>query len=148
MLCNLFGAFEFLFFGPLPVVGFDSDLGFQYGVCCDIFNYGDGTNYPAYNFKINLEASTYTKGSSVLRSYGDFKNIIPEGKLFYDVAYFNSPKYGFYGFNGFAAPYDPNRIVPASIGLANAIAEIGGAALDYVTSTNSDSMVKSVTIDL
>ena len=25
-------------FGPLPVVGFDSDLGFQYGLCCDIFN--------------------------------------------------------------------------------------------------------------
>ncbi|MCQ2067098.1 MAG: outer membrane protein assembly factor [Bacteroidaceae bacterium] len=93
-------------FGPLPVVGFDSDLGFQYGVCCDIFNYGDGTNYPAYNFKINLEASTYTKGSSVLRSYGDFKNIIPEGKLFYDVAYFSAPKFGFYGFNGFASPYD------------------------------------------
>ena len=23
-------------FGPLPVVGFDSDLGFQYGICCDI----------------------------------------------------------------------------------------------------------------
>ena len=22
-------------FGPLPVVGFDSDLGFQYGLCCD-----------------------------------------------------------------------------------------------------------------
>ena len=50
-------------FGPLPVVGFDSDLGFQYGVCCDIFNYGDGTNYPQYDYKINIEASTYTKGS-------------------------------------------------------------------------------------
>ena len=34
-------------FGPLPVVGFDSDLGFQYGLCCDIFNYGDGTHYPS-----------------------------------------------------------------------------------------------------
>ena len=29
-------------FGPLPVVGWDSDLGFQYGVCLDIFNFGDG----------------------------------------------------------------------------------------------------------
>ena len=103
-------------FGPLPVVGFDSDLGFQYGVCCDIFNFGDGSQYPQYKFKMNVEASTYTKGSSVLRSYGDFKNVIPDGKLFYDVAYFNAPKYGFYGFNGFASPYDPNRIVPASIG--------------------------------
>ena len=55
-------------FGPLPVVGFDSDLGFQYGLCCDIFNFGDGSSYPEYKFKINVEASTYTKGSSVLRA--------------------------------------------------------------------------------
>ncbi len=95
-------------FGPLPVVGFDSDLGFQYGLCCDIFNYGDGTHYPSYDYKINLEASTYTKGSSVLRCYGDFKTLIPDGKLFFDVTYFNAPKFEFYGFNGFASPYMPD----------------------------------------
>ena len=95
-------------FGPLPVVGFDSDLGFQYGLCCDIFNYGDGTRYPSYDYKINLEASTYTKGSSVLRCYGDFKTLIPDGKLFFDVTYFNAPKFEFYGFNGFASPYRPD----------------------------------------
>ena len=44
-------------FGPLPVVGWDSDLGFQYGACVDIFNYGDGSRYPSYNYKINLEAA-------------------------------------------------------------------------------------------
>jgi len=97
-------------FGPLPVVGFDSDLGFQYGVCCDIFNFGDGSNYPKYDYKINVEASTYTKGSSILRTYGDFKTIIPDGKLFVDITYFNAPKYGFYGFNGFAQKYDPDKI--------------------------------------
>lgn len=97
-------------FGPLPVVGFDSDLGFQYGLCCDIFNYGDGSNYPQYDYKINVEASTYTKGSSILRTYGDFKHLIPNGKLFFDVTYFNAPKFGFYGFNGFAQTYDPDKI--------------------------------------
>ena len=97
-------------FGPLPVVGFDSDLGFQYGVCCDIFNYGDGTNYPQYDYKINVEASTYTKGSSILRTYGDFKTLIPDGKLFFDITYFNAPKFGFYGFNGFAQKYDPDQL--------------------------------------
>lgn len=98
-------------FGPLPVVGFDSDLGFQYGLCCDIFNYGDGSNYPLYNYKVNFEASTYTKGSSVIRCYGDFKQIIPDGKLFFDVTYFNSSKYGFYGYNGYATDYIPDLIV-------------------------------------
>ena len=101
-------------FGPLPVVGFDSDLGFQYGVCCDIFNYGDGTYYPEYKFKLNVEASTYTKGSSILRCYGDFKNVIPDGKLFFDVTYQSAGKFGFYGFNGFASPYSDTRVVPMS----------------------------------
>ena len=62
-------------FGPLPVVGWDSDLGFQYGVCLDIFNFGDGTNYPSYDYKVNFEASTFTGGSSLLRCYGDFKTL-------------------------------------------------------------------------
>ena len=97
-------------FGPLPVVGFDSDLGFQYGLCCDIFNYGNGSNYPKYDYKINVEASTYTKGSSILRTYGDFKTLIPDGKLFFDVTYFNAPKFGFYGFNGYSSEYNPDMI--------------------------------------
>ena len=92
-------------FGPLPVVGWDSDLGFQYGACVDIFNYGDGTNYPSYNYKMNVEASTYTGGSSLLRCYGDFKTLIPDGKLFFDCTYFNAKKFDFYGFNGYASPY-------------------------------------------
>ena len=92
-------------FGPLPVVGWDSDLGFQYGACVDIFNYGDGSRYPSYNYKINLEASTFTGGSSLFRCYGDFKTLIPNGKLFFDCTYFNSKKFDFYGYNGYASPY-------------------------------------------
>ncbi|MBO4443527.1 MAG: BamA/TamA family outer membrane protein [Bacteroidaceae bacterium] len=92
--------------GILPVVGYDSDLGFQYGICSDIFHYSLG-HYPQYDFKVNLEASRYTKGSSVLRSYGEFKNLIPEGKFFYDVTYFSAPKFEFYGLNGKASPYLP-----------------------------------------
>ena len=98
-------------FGPLPVVGWDSDLGFQYGACVDIFNFGDGSNYPSYNYKMNLEASTYTGGSSLLRCYGDFKTLIPDGKLFFDCTYFNAKKFDFYGFNGYASPYDPSILL-------------------------------------
>ncbi|HZK03048.1 MAG TPA: BamA/TamA family outer membrane protein [Bacteroidaceae bacterium] len=86
--------------GPLPVVGWDSDLGLQYGAAVDFFNYGNGTNYPVYDYKINLELSAYTKGSANLRSYGDFKYLIPKGLFFYDCSYFNAKKYEFFGFNG------------------------------------------------
>ena len=92
-------------FGPLPVVGWDSDLGFQYGVCLDIFNFGDGTNYPSYDYKVNFEASTFTGGSSLFRCYGDFKTLIPDGKLFLDCTYFNAKKFDFYGYNGYASPF-------------------------------------------
>ena len=95
-------------FGPLPVVGFDADLGFQYGVTCDIFNYGDGSRYPRYNYKFNVEASRYTKGSGVFRFYSDMPFVLKDTKLFFDVTYFYAKKYEFFGFNGFeASSYDP-----------------------------------------
>lgn len=92
-------------FGPLPVVGFNSDLGFQYGACVDIFNYGDGSRYPKFDYKMNLEVSAYTKGSLNLRFYGDYYNLIPKSRLFVDAAYFTDKRFDFYGFNGYASPY-------------------------------------------
>lgn len=90
-------------FGPLPVVGFDADLGFQYGVCCDIFNYGDGTRYPRYNYKFNVEASRYTKGSGVFRFYSDMPFVIENTKFFVDATYFYAKKYEFFGFDGYSS---------------------------------------------
>lgn len=92
-------------FGPLPVVGYNSDLGFQYGACVDIFNYGDGSRYPKFDYKMNLEVSAYTKGSLNIRFYGDFYSLIPKSRLFIDAAYFTDKRFEFYGFNGFASPY-------------------------------------------
>lgn len=92
-------------FGPLPVVGYNSDLGFQYGACVDIFNYGDGSRYPKFDYKMNLEVSAYTKGSLNLRFYGDFYSLIPNSRLFIDAGYFTDKRFEFYGFNGFASPY-------------------------------------------
>ena len=95
-------------FGPLPVVGYDADLGFQYGVTCDIFNFGDGSRYPRYDYKFNVEASRYTKGSGVFRFYSDMPYVVKDTKLFFDVTYFYAKKYEFFGFNGyFANPFDP-----------------------------------------
>ena len=95
-------------FGPLPVVGYDADLGFQYGVTCDIFNFGDGSRYPRYNYKFNVEASRYTKGSGVFRFYSDMPYVVKDTKLFLDVTYFYAKKYEFFGFNGYlASPWNP-----------------------------------------
>ena len=95
-------------FGPLPVLGFDSDLGFQYGACVDIFNFGDGTRYPRYFYKFNVEVSRYTKNSGVFRFYADMPYLIKDTKLFFDLTYNYSPKFEFFGFNGYeAGRFDP-----------------------------------------
>lgn len=39
--------------GPLPAIGYNSDLGWHYGVMSDIFWYGDGSTYPEYVWKLN-----------------------------------------------------------------------------------------------
>ncbi|MDP3436035.1 MAG: hypothetical protein Q8S04_02205, partial [Bacteroidales bacterium] len=49
-------------FGPLPAVSYNSDQGFQYGALCDIYWFGDGSQYPNYIHKFNVEISRYTKG--------------------------------------------------------------------------------------
>ena len=95
--------------GPLPVLGFDSDLGFQYGACVDIFNFGDGTRYPRYFYKFNVEISRYTRGSGVFRFYADMPYLIKDTKLFFDLTYNYSKKFEFFGFNGYeASMFDPN----------------------------------------
>ena len=58
-------------FGPLPAVGYSSDLGWHYGALTDIYWYGDGSTYPEYMWKANVEASWYSKGNSVYHSFFD-----------------------------------------------------------------------------
>ena len=94
-------------FGPLPAVGFNTDLGFQMGALCDIYYYGDGTVYPDYEHKFNVEASYYTKGSGILHLFYDSKHLIPKVRVTAAVTYNTNRKYSFYGFNGAAAPYFP-----------------------------------------
>ena len=54
-------------FGVLPAVTFDTDLGFQYGGLINLFDYGDGKIFPNYYNMFYVEASHYTKGSSIFR---------------------------------------------------------------------------------
>lgn len=99
-------------FLPLPVVAFDTDMGFQYGASCEMVNFGDGSDYPRYKYKMNCEASAYTKGTKALRFNGEFMNVIDDGKMMVECVRLNSPLHLFYGYNGLASAYDQDfRIV-------------------------------------
>lgn len=92
-------------FGPLPAIGYSSDLGWHYGVLSDIYWYGDGSKYPEYIWKANVEASWYSKGNSVYHTFFDSKYLIPGVRLSASVSYFGNKTTNFYGFNGAASRY-------------------------------------------
>lgn len=94
-------------FGPFPAVSYNSDLGFQYGALCDIFYYGDGSQFPDYRHKMNVELSRYTKGETVAHIFYDSKYLLPKGmRVTAAVSYLDSQMSPFYGFNGYASPYN------------------------------------------
>jgi hypothetical protein len=93
-------------FGPLPAIGYNSDLGFQLGALCDIYYYGDGSVFPGYRHKFNVEAAYYFRGSGLFHFFYDSKYLIPWGiRLTFAATYMPNPVMSFYGFNGAGSPY-------------------------------------------
>lgn len=99
-------------FGPLPVVAFDGDKGFQYGGLLNIYDFGDGSHYPHPRQQWYIEASAYTKGTQQYFLTYDTKHLIPNirmslaGTVMYDQAM------DLYGFNGYQSIYKPELLTP------------------------------------
>ncbi|RQW07633.1 hypothetical protein EH222_06840 [candidate division KSB1 bacterium] len=93
-------------FGLLPVIAYNTDLGFEYGVLFNFVNFGDGSSYPNYNQKVYVEASRYTKGSGIYRVYYDSYTLIPGLRFIGDVSYLPDRAYTFYGYNGYESVYN------------------------------------------
>ena len=64
-------------FGPLPVIAFDADKGLQFGALLNVFDFGDGSDYPNTRQSLYLEASFFTKGSQLFVVSYDNKFLIP-----------------------------------------------------------------------
>jgi hypothetical protein len=91
--------------GLLPAISYNTDEGIQYGAVVNLFNYGDGSHYPNYDQSYYLEASKYTKGSTVLRFYFDSEALIKGLRTFIDVSYLTDDMLDFYGYNGYQSRY-------------------------------------------
>ncbi|MBN1999477.1 BamA/TamA family outer membrane protein [candidate division KSB1 bacterium] len=92
--------------GVLPVVAFNSDLGFEYGAVLNLFDFGDGSGYPQYNQSLYFEISRYTKGSGIYRFYYDTRTLLPGMRLIADLSYLPDRANDFFGFNGFKSVYN------------------------------------------
>ena len=92
-------------FAPFPSIGYNSDTGFQIGALCEIFDYGDGSTYPKYRHKFNVDLSWTTKDQIKLHFFYDSKYLIPKVRLTAAATYILAQMYPFMGFNGSASPY-------------------------------------------
>ena len=92
-------------FGPLPVVAFDADRGFQYGALLNIYNFGDGSTYPNPKSWWYIEASAFTGGTWNLFLNYDNMNIGKDIRLSICTNYSNESALDFYGFNGYQSKY-------------------------------------------
>lgn len=97
-------------FGIFPVLAYDADLGFDYGIVGNIYHFGDGSRYPQYNHSIYFVASQYTKGSGVYRIFHDTDVIVPGIQISTDLTYIPDKLYDFFGFNGYESVFNYNWI--------------------------------------
>ena len=95
-------------FGGLPILGYDSDLGLQYGALANIYYYGDGSTYPGYFHSFYFEVSRYTKGTGINQFFFDSPKLIPHIRITTDITYLTEKALNFYGFNGYEAVYNPS----------------------------------------
>ncbi|VAW27603.1 hypothetical protein MNBD_BACTEROID07-980, partial [hydrothermal vent metagenome] len=99
--------------GALPVISFNSDLGFQYGALMNLYNYGD-SGYPNYRQSLYVEISHYTKNSGLYHINYDTKDLIKGIRVYFDMSYRPDRAYSFYGFNGYDAVYNPLWVTTGS----------------------------------
>ncbi len=93
-------------FGALPVIAYDSDIGFKYGALVNVFNYGDGSNYPKYNHSLYFEWSRTTKGSGINQFTYDSEHLIPGIRVSAEASLLTEQSLDFYGFNGYESYYN------------------------------------------
>lgn len=93
-------------FGGIPIVAFDQDKGFQYGLMCNIYDFGKGEWYPNPRQQVYLEASWFTKGSQLYTLTYDNRFLIPGVRFSFAAQFINDKGLDFFGFNGYQSYYD------------------------------------------
>lgn len=95
-------------FGILPVLGYNNDIGFKYGIQGAIFDYGKSSIYPDYRKMLKLEISRSTKGSGINQLFFDSEHLFGKSniRLTADLSYLTERTCDFFGFNGAESNYN------------------------------------------
>jgi outer membrane protein assembly factor BamA len=101
--------------GGVPVVAYDSDIGFKYGALVNLYWYGDGSRYPMYDHSVYMEWSRTTKGNGINQITWESDRLIPGIRSLFEASYLTEKALDFYGFNGYQAIYDPDFVESVDI---------------------------------
>jgi len=93
-------------FGGVPVIAYDTDIGFKYGALVNVFHYGDGSQYPKYRHSLYFEWSRTTKGSGINQFTYDSEYLIPGIRVSAEASLLTEQSLDFYGFNGYESYYN------------------------------------------
>jgi hypothetical protein len=93
--------------GFLPILGYTTDIGLQYGALANLYYYGDGSWYPKYFHSFYFEVSRTSKGGGINQFFYDSEKLIPKMRVTADITYLTEKALDFYGFNGYDATYHP-----------------------------------------
>ncbi|MCL2511556.1 MAG: BamA/TamA family outer membrane protein [Bacteroidales bacterium] len=97
-------------FGPLPIIAFDQDKGLQYGGLLNIFDFGDGSNYPHPRQQWYIESSWFTKGTQQYFLTYDTRTLIPNVRMSLATTVMLDKAMDFYGFNGYQSIYQADSV--------------------------------------
>ncbi len=92
--------------GGVPVVAYDSDIGFKYGALVNLYWYGDGSRYPQYDHSVYVEWSRTTKGNGINQLTYETDKLLPGIRSLFEASYLTEKALDFYGFNGYQAVYN------------------------------------------
>jgi len=94
-------------FGGVPAVAYNSDTGFLYGIVFEAYNYGDGANYPDYDYTIKPTWTRTTKGSGENTLFFDSKYLLPNDiRITAYAGYLTEQALPYYGSNGAVSHYN------------------------------------------
>jgi len=97
-------------FGPLPVVAYDQDKGWQFGGLLNLYDFGDGSHYPNPKQQWYIEASFFTKGTQQYFLTYDTKHLIPHVRMSLASTVMYDKMMDFYGYNGYQAIYQADSV--------------------------------------
>lgn len=95
-------------FGFIPVIGYNTDIGFRYGGLVSVYNYGRESTYPVYRQMFHVDISRSTGGMGINQLFFDSDRLFGNSgiRLTADLSYFTDKVCGFYGFNGREVNYN------------------------------------------